>query len=358
MMPRLERSASLTEADIAWADLAAETDDAEAHVAEAFAVVGLAPGSVLEPLSGGLSEDYVIAGVCLVGKGEAVPEGFEVLSETLCGQRASLNSHGAAVHLAVRQLPRRQATRPVTALALVEADHYHGHGQHAASHVPAGFEAIDRTVHGERVQMSKTLCVCRHAVDPSDPSPTAVPLSAVAVLRPDKQTRELSVPPGFELLERHLSPGGLGGGTARHLCVRRARPCGLLQTAFKAALLDAVEYGQRPTAAAAAAKVAAATAPSADAPAPSPPPVARAFDETGSSSWASSWASALPSALPQFCLPQGARLQLECPWPTAHEFALTDRHGARLYGCRCAAANPEGRRAACHQSPLSASDGH
>ena len=42
--------------------------------------------------------------------------------------------------------------------------------------------------------------------------------------------------------------------------------------------------------------------------------------------------NALPQALPHFCLPRGAHIRHVCPWPTAHDFCLTDAKGKRLYG--------------------------
>ena len=180
------RSSSCDSCEIAWADLVAQADDdTAAHVAEAFAVVGLAPGSVLEPLDGssGGDDELVLANVCLVAKGEAVPEGHEVLTETLCGQKASINNAGATLHLAVRRLPRREVIRPITAIAIVDAEHPHGGGGGGGggedARVPAGFEALDRTAHGERCQTSKLICISRQPPSPCEPSAEAAPLAAV-----------------------------------------------------------------------------------------------------------------------------------------------------------------------------------
>ena len=317
--------------DIAWADLVAQADDdTAAHVAEAFAVVGLAPGSVLEPLDGssGGDDELVLANVCLVAKGEVVPEGHEVLTETLCGQKASINTAGATLHLAVRRLPRREVIRPITAIAIVDAEHPHGGGGGGGggedARVPAGFEALDRTAHGERCQTSKLICISRQPPSPCEPSAEAAPLAAVAVVRPSRHSREPEVPAGWQLLDRSLS-AGLGGGSARHLCVRHARPCGLVQTPFKASLLEAIEYSQRPASASGSQGGGGSSGRRRNS--------CWGSGDRQTPSFQADWASSLPSALPHFCLPLGARLLSECPWPSAHEFALTDRLGARLYGC-------------------------
>ena len=369
------RSSSCDSCEIAWADLVAQADDdTAAHVAEAFAVVGLAPGSVLEPLDGssGGDDELVLANVCLVAKGEAVPEGHEVLTETLCGQKASINNAGATLHLAVRRLPRREVIRPITAIAIVGAEHPHGggggsisgngsgHGGGSSSggrgsgssggggedaRVPAGFEALDRTAHGERCQTSKLICISRQPPSPREPSSEAAPIAAVAVVRASRHSREPEVPAGWQLLDRSLS-AGMGGGSARRLCVRRARPCGLVQTPFKASLLEAIEYSQRP-------------APASGSRGGGGSSVGRRNSCWGNGdrqtpSFQADWASSLPSALPHFCLPLGARLLGECPWPTAHEFALTDRLGARLYGCCLTVWEPLGGQSLALVQPLTA----
>ena len=297
-MLRLQRTLSY---DGAWANAIAEAEaeDATETVATAFAVIGLPHGTVLEPLAGaGVSSDeVVIADVRLVGKGETCPPNLVLISETPDGQRASING----LFLAVLLVPRSQTVRPVTAIALVDVDR--------GEAVAADFEAVDRTIGGERASLgAATLCISRRAPEVHTSTPSAAPLANLCVLRADKG-RAPSVPAGFEVVGRALSTGTLGG-SARHIAIRRAPPSGLLQTAIKPTLLDSVEKsaaGRR---------------------------VAAERVESGHTSGAAR-PSALPLALPHFCLPRGANLRTDCPWPTAHDFALTDHRGARLYGCRC-----------------------
>ena len=276
--PPLQRSNSCEDA---WAE--ADHEEVET-VAEAFAVVGIGRSATLQPLNSCSGDEQVLVDVCLMAKGDPVPDDFEVLTQTPCGQRASINYGGTFVFLAVRTLPRQLATEPIMAITLVDTDR---------GEVPApGFQSIEHTSAGERVVMSKLLCVSRRWPDPSDASAAAAPLVGLGVFRPDRHARELDVPSGFELVGHSLSPGplggGIGGGNTRHIAFRRAAPSGLLQTAFRASLLDTVERHERPTGERGATPM-------------------RRWD-SDHSSYDSSWASALPTALPHFCMPQGAQV--------------------------------------------------
>ena len=110
-MVRQERSLS---SQAAWAEaIAARTNDhAQETVAEAFAVVGLPHLSPLQPLMPVGGDEPVLSNVCLVSASEVKPEGFEVLTETPCGQRAVLSSGGGvSVYLAQCLRPQRQCSR-------------------------------------------------------------------------------------------------------------------------------------------------------------------------------------------------------------------------------------------------------
>ena len=68
-------------------------------VAEAFAVIGLPAATPLQPLLACGDDELVLSNVCLVTAAEVKPEGFEVLTETPCGQRAALSTSSPAVSL-------------------------------------------------------------------------------------------------------------------------------------------------------------------------------------------------------------------------------------------------------------------
>jgi hypothetical protein len=330
--PRLERSLS---AELAWDDLIAHEAAVET-VAEAFCVVRLPEMEPLQPLDPVGMDEPVLANLCLVGTAETKPEGFEVLTDTLCGHKAVVSSSGGAVYLAQRVRPLRQCSRPITAICIVDTER--------GATAPADFEPVERTADAERAAFSRTLWVSRTVADPRDTSSTAAPLAGVAVLT--RHGAGSQAPAGFERLD-----GALGAARAeRLLAVRRARPCGLLQTPLCAAIVDSVLRRDRPQPskppAIAALEAAAAMA------APGNVSGGGGDEDGGESSGAGGGDGAtatatheLPSALPHFCLPQGAQLRLECPWPTAHDFALTGSDGARLYGCCLTVWEPLAQRA-------------
>ena len=84
--------------------------DAEVEcIASHFAVCGVTPGA-LEPIDGRAAGSLdVLVDVCVVlpGKGEVVPPGFTLITQTPNGQRASLNHGdmlGAQIFLACRYM--------------------------------------------------------------------------------------------------------------------------------------------------------------------------------------------------------------------------------------------------------------
>ena len=294
-----------------------DTSDSE-PVVSAFVACGVAPGP-LEPLLAGrraAPADLVIDDVAVVLKGEECPPGYELLEHTPDGQRASLNHGdvlGKQLFLAIRRAPLAEAARPLTGLALIFADR--------GEEPPPGFEPVRRTVGGLGASLNAggagreiLLCVSREL----DERHRRAPLRDVAVLVRPKWSGQptISLPRGHALVgpgaapahtvanARSLNAGGLGSDV--YLCAARCAPCALQSTPLKPVLLDVLS-ARRPGAASSAA---AADAPAAE----------RAA------------AAGLPQALPHFCLPQGALLRRSCVWPTAHEFALTDGDGARLYG--------------------------
>lgn len=291
----LHRSLS---AQIAWKDHV-RSETAVETVAEAFAVVSLPLLEPLQPLEPCGDDEPVLSNLCFVTASEVKPEGFEVLIETPCSQKAVVSTGGGpAVYLAQCIRPMRLCLRPITAMCLVDSDR----GETA----PAGFEPVERTADAERATIARTLWVSRLVADPRDGSPSAAPLAAMVVL--PRHGHGSSVPPGYERLE-----GVLGGSRAeRVLAVCRARPTGLLQTPLKASIVEAVLRHERPTDAAGSS-----SGESSD------------DDDTGlggddrrgsggESTARSMDMKELPSALPHFCLPEGARLRTDCPWPTAH----------------------------------------
>ena len=140
-MPRLERSLS---SQSTWAEALARTHAThEPTVAEAFAVIGLPVSTPLQPLTRSGGEELVLSNLCLVSATEIKPEGFEVVTETPCGQRAVLSAGGAVtVFLAQCLRPQSQCSRPITALRLVDVD--------KGENPPAGFVPVDCTTDAER----------------------------------------------------------------------------------------------------------------------------------------------------------------------------------------------------------------
>ena len=314
-------------------------------VAEAFAVVGLPISTPLQPLMECGGDELVLSNLCLVSAAEIKPEGLQVLTDTPNGQRAIISAGGGTnVYLAQCLRPQRRCARPITAICLVDTER----GESA----PAGFEPVDCTAEAESAKLARTLFVSREVADPRDASPSATPLCRVAVLA--RHGRGSEPPPNFVRLE-----GVLGSTKAeRVLAFSRAAPSGLLQTPLKATILDSLLHHDRPRATAeeqewrdaedgesgdsdsetAAHRLADDLSPL------SSGPRARA-DTMGDGGMRSSYPRELPSALPHFCLPQGAQLRVSCPWPTAHDFALTDSGGARLYGCCLTVWEPLAERA-------------
>ena len=314
---------STKSAQAAW-DYLIQRDSPVETVAEAFAVIGLPIASPLQPLMPSGGEELVLSNLCLVSAAEVKPEGFEVLTETPDGQRAILSAGGStSVYLAQCLRPQRQCTRPITAIRLVDA----------GESPPAGFEPADRTAEAERTNLGRTLYVSRALADPRDGGPSAAPLASVAVLA--RSGRGSHTPPGFERLD-----GALGAPKAeRVLALSRAPPAGLLQTALKATIIDRILRHDRPRGHAAdehedGSESAYGGGPDEDSFARAPGAArARRVSRESAQPGGAKPLRELPSALPHFCLPQGARLRAACPWPTQHDFALTDADGARLYGC-------------------------
>ena len=93
-----------------------------------------------------------------------------MLVETPSGAKASLSQgvFDKDVFLAQRLVPRAVASRPITSIRLV--DRAGGEG------LPPGYEAVDRTISGERTTLDRQLCVSR------DP--------AAAGRQPDGQTNK------------------------------------------------------------------------------------------------------------------------------------------------------------------------
>ena len=270
---------------------------------------------------------------------EAKPDGFEVIEHTVCGQRAVISSGGGAVFLAQRLQPLRTCSDPITALCLVDAER----GERA----PRGYEQVKATTEAERSTFSRSLWFTRKPADPRDTT-TLQPIGRVTILAPGRNSHGGSssnsssaptAPPGFERLES----GTLGSRNSgeRFLAFERILPCGLLSTPLKATIVDALLRHNRPKPYGHLRRPAAGTAASshadgygeADDEEEDEDDDGGGVGEGGSPSSSHSHIRELPSALPHFCLPQGAQIRLTCPWPTAHDFALTDRLGARLYGC-------------------------
>ena len=312
----------------AWAELDSSSFIDET-VAEAFAVVGLPPRSVLEPLNVSLHDDVVLANLCVVSAAEPCPAGFEVLSETPCARSAALNvasgtaaSGSRPLFLAQRLAARRDCARPITAVRLVDTDR--------GEEPPTGFESVGLSAASERSPLARSIWVSRAVSDPRDTSTNAAPIGGMLVVARERG-HVVSVPAGFLLLD-----GVLGSSRAeRCLALCRSSPTGLLQVPLKANILDSLLREDRPGRAqyGGASAYGAATPHTAGGTPAVPAASESATAARGIEQPASQQQPALPSALPHFCLPQGCQLRVECPWPTAHEFALTDRLGVRLYGC-------------------------
>ena len=318
---RLNRTASAEEA---W-NHHIQRDAPQETVAEAFAVIGLPLTSSQQPLMASGSEELVLSNLCLVSASEVKPEGFEVIKETFDRQRAVLSAGGGTVYLAQCLRPQRLCLHPITALRLLDA----------GDEPPAGFEPVDSTSEAQRALMICRLYVSRAVIDPCDSSPAATPLAGVTVLTRVSGRGFPRMPPGFERLG-----GVLGAPKAeRILGVCRAAPCGLLQTPLKAAMVDCLLRHARPSGREHGnGGGGSESADDADDGYGGEPDddsfgAGRSRSEAAAHDAATAPLRELPSALPHFCVPQGAQIRVSCPWPTQHDFALTDADGARLYGC-------------------------
>ena len=299
-------------------------------VAQAFCVFGLPRATPLQPLSTTQDEEYVLANVCLITAGETPPDCYDVIMRTECGQRAVLSQGGSnsnhakerdastAIFLAQRLALRRHCPRPITALVLVDVEH--------GEEPPSGFEPVNRTADAELCSVGRTQLYVSRA---SGTSEAHEPLGQLVVLARERQ-RAPAAPGGFKLINGVLGPPK----AERCLAVRRCSPCGLLQTPLRGVLLDELLREARPTASSSSSSIGSIGGGSGDGGGGGGGGGSgRRIAAAASTQAKSASTSALPSALMHFCLPQGARLRLDCPWPSAHEFALTDRDGARLYGC-------------------------
>ena len=120
-------------------------------VASHFVVCGFAPGQ-LEPNVRPPDEGWALEAVCTIARGEAVPEGFTLLT-TASGHRASIGAD--ALQLAYRLRPLQTVgLRPITGIEVLPVDQL----SHLTSplspwrgvRMPAGFEPVRRVSGAER----------------------------------------------------------------------------------------------------------------------------------------------------------------------------------------------------------------
>jgi len=314
-----------------------------------FVVCGLAPGN-LEPNTLSLGRSCprvnasleVITDIAIVapGRGECIPPGYVPVLTAGGGARSAppIGSVAAIGGLGALQLQvavRRQAldscsgagsgAMPITALRVVYADRGETPGP--------GYEALRRTEHGERASFvggsrgrEAVLCVSRELGDEC-----AVPLLDLVVVYRDRHTRDVNVPAEYELLPRCLTAGSVGA--AVFFAFRRAPPFGLLNTPLRPTLLDHVAASHRPKPASRESRRAAGG--SGEGQSSRTGTSSAGAEEEGLGCWGGKGEARgdeLPHALPHFCLPRGVLLRDGGAWPTAHEFALTNASGRRMYG--------------------------
>ena len=206
MPPRLTRTPSF-DAAAAASERAQKVECVASH----FVVCGLSTSGLLDPL-GLMSDEVVIddARIVLPGRGEECPAGYTFVTEQPSGHRASLNQGnvlGSEVLLAVRFASRHDADRPLTGLAIIYAE----------EQPPSGFQRLETSVGGEPASLNGRagrdiyLCVSRETQSAEARGDEITPLKAVTVLRRTKQSRELAVPPGYQLIERNTNSGSLSG---------------------------------------------------------------------------------------------------------------------------------------------------
>ena len=212
------------------------------------------------------------------------------------------------LHLFVRYEPQattnKPENRPISDIRVVHLTR--------GEIIPEGYEPIK--VHGTdeiaafgtaRSGSETLICITR--------SLSLSPLSDIISVVREKNSSDVDVPHGFQLLPYSLSSAS--SGHSMFLCYSRTHPIGLLNTPLRPSVIDALSANRRP--------VDAQNVVDKDAP-------TAKLDVCDSPITSEEM---LPYALPHFCLPHGAFLRDTCPWPTAHEFALTDANGARMYGC-------------------------
>ena len=211
--PRLTRTPSF-DAAAAASERAQKVECVASH----FVVCGLSTSGLLDPL-GLMSDEVVIDDACIVlpGRGEECPAGYSFVTEQPSGHRASLNQGnvlGSEVSLAIRLASRHDAVRPLTGLAIIYSE----------EQPPCGFQRIETSVGGEPASLNGGagrdiyLCVSRETQSAEARGDEITPLKAVTALRRPKQSRhhteqsrDVVVPPGFQLIERNTNSGSLSG---------------------------------------------------------------------------------------------------------------------------------------------------
>ena len=339
--------------NLAWSEVNKRMPKQVETIAEGFATIGLSRCAPVVPLNPDNGEDLVLASLCLFSATDELPTGFDPIWTTNCGKKAILShSSGSStsLYLAQRVMARKLCQTPITALLLLD-------GGEKTDGIPDGFEPIKRTADAEKISFGLSIYVSRECAETGKPEAPSTPLQSITVLAREDKGRSVRVPAGFEIVDGFA----LGSSRAeRWLAFNRASPCSLLQTPLKVSILDSLHRGinyhvppvdinARDDAGPANDARASASDAGADEAEDDSGDDDSGGGESGSSGDEASDNGAfsaavtgaagnasnagLPSALPHFCIPQGARLRLECPWPTAHEFALTDQEGSRLYGC-------------------------